>query len=86
MLSTIKNFRQEYEEHVFQKRCRSGVCKALLTYTITEACVGCGACKRACPVQAISGGKKERHVISQETCIHCGQCYTTCKFSAITKA
>ena len=86
VLSTIKNFRQEYEEHIHQKRCRAGVCKALLTYTITEACVGCGACKRACPAEAISGTKKERHVIDQDLCIKCGQCYATCKFNAISKA
>ena len=86
VLSTIKNFRQEYEEHIHQRKCRAGVCKALLSYTITDACVGCGACKRACPAEAISGAKKEMHVINQDRCIKCGQCYPTCKFDAINKS
>jgi len=86
VLSTIKNFREEYEEHIHQKKCRAGECSALLGYTVNDKCVGCGACKRACPVGAVEGSRKEKHRILQEKCIHCGQCYVACKFDAITRA
>ncbi len=86
ILSTIKNFREEYEEHIHHKKCRAGVCSSLLSYTINDKCVGCGACKRVCPVDAIEGTRKEKHRIDQNKCIKCGQCYQTCKFSAITRA
>jgi len=86
VLSTIKNFRQEYEEHVKDRRCRSGVCKKLLAYEITDKCVGCMACKKACPVGAITGTAKNRHVIDQKKCVKCGACFDKCKFNAISKA
>lgn len=86
VLSTIKNFREEYEEHINNSKCRAGVCKAMLSYIIIEACVGCGACKKVCPTDAITGTRKEMHTIDQDKCIKCGQCYDTCKFEAITKA
>lgn len=85
VLSTIKNFREEYEEHITQKKCRAHRCAALVTYTITDACKGCTACARVCPVTAISGLQKQKHVIDQARCIRCGNCFTTCKFGAITK-
>ena len=85
ILSTIKNFRQEYEEHITEGKCQAGVCGALLSYMINEKCVGCGACKRACPTDAISGNKKELHVIDQEKCIKCGMCFEKCKFEAVVK-
>jgi NADH:ubiquinone oxidoreductase subunit F (NADH-binding)/ferredoxin len=85
VLSTIKNFREEYEEHIIDKKCRAGVCQAMLTYVINDKCVGCGACKRVCPVDAVSGEKKGRHLIDQDTCIKCGQCFEACKFGAIDK-
>jgi len=85
VLSTLKNFRDEYDQHIIGKRCKAGVCTALLSYFITEACVGCGACKKVCPVDAIEGEKKGMHVIDLDKCIKCGQCYNACKFNAVTK-
>jgi len=84
VLSTLKYFRNEYEEHIKDKKCRSRVCKALLRYQIIpEKCNGCTRCARNCPVQCISGKPKEVHVINQDECIKCGVCYTNCKFDAI---
>ncbi len=85
VLSTILNFREEYEEHVKDKKCRAGVCKKLLTYEITDKCVGCGACKKVCPVVAITGTTKAKHIIDQNKCIKCGACFSKCKFDAIIK-
>jgi NADH:ubiquinone oxidoreductase subunit F (NADH-binding)/(2Fe-2S) ferredoxin/NAD-dependent dihydropyrimidine dehydrogenase PreA subunit len=86
VLSTIKNFRNEYEEHIRDKKCRAKVCTPLMSYTITEACVGCTACKRVCPTGAITGSPKNKHEIDQSKCVKCGLCYKTCKFNAITRA
>ncbi|MBN2484239.1 MAG: NAD(P)H-dependent oxidoreductase subunit E [Candidatus Omnitrophica bacterium] len=85
VLSTIRNFRKEYEEHIYEKKCAAGECKALIDYRITDKCVGCGACKRICPVSAINGAPKEAHVIDQAQCTRCGLCFDTCKFDAIAK-
>ncbi|MGD0573323.1 MAG: NADH-quinone oxidoreductase subunit NuoF [Sedimentisphaerales bacterium] len=85
VLSTILNFREEYEEHVKDKKCRAGVCKQLLTYEITDKCVGCGLCRKNCPVTAISGTAKAKHTIDQNKCIKCGVCFSKCKFDAIIK-
>jgi len=85
VLSTLKNFREEYEEHINESKCRAGVCLSLLTFTINDACNGCGACKLVCSVDAISGNKKEIHLIDQEKCIQCGSCFNTCRFDAIDK-
>jgi NADH:ubiquinone oxidoreductase subunit F (NADH-binding)/(2Fe-2S) ferredoxin/NAD-dependent dihydropyrimidine dehydrogenase PreA subunit len=85
VLSTIKNFREEYEEHIHEKKCRAKVCKSLVGYEIGEKCVGCGACRKVCPVSAISGSPKTRHVIDPQKCVRCGLCFNTCKFEAIAK-
>jgi NADH-quinone oxidoreductase subunit F len=84
VLSMLRYFRPEYEAHVFQKRCPSGECKALSRpEIIAELCKGCTACARKCPVGAITGEKREPHVINVETCIKCGVCAETCKFNAV---
>jgi len=85
VLSTIKHFRDEYEEHIKLRKCKAHFCTGLLLYEITDKCVGCTACRKACPVSAISGIVKNRHEIDQEKCIKCGLCFKSCKFNAITK-
>ncbi|MFP4521051.1 MAG: NADH-quinone oxidoreductase subunit NuoF [Fibrobacterota bacterium] len=85
VLSTIKHFRHEYEEHIRDKKCQGGVCSSLLLFQITENCTGCGACKRVCPVDAISGSPKELHEIDSDVCVKCGRCFDICKFNAIIK-
>jgi len=86
VLSTIRYFRSEYETHIREKYCPSGVCKALFRYCIDpEACNGCMACVKPCPSKAIMGERKKPHVIDQEKCIVCGVCHDTCRFGAIGK-
>lgn len=85
VLTTIRYFRNEYEDHIYKKKCTAGSCKALIDYKITDACKGCTLCKRKCPVDAISGDVKEMHVIDNEKCIKCGKCIDSCKFGAIIK-
>ncbi len=84
VLSTIEHFYDEYLAHVRERRCPAGRCKALKLYSILpDKCTGCTACTRSCPVGAITGDKRQPHVIDAEKCIRCGACYDKCKFSAI---
>lgn len=84
VISTLKIFRKEYEEHIVDKKCKSHVCEALKLFKIDSSkCVGCTKCARNCPVDAIKGAKKEAHVIDLEKCIKCGTCVDGCKFDAI---
>jgi NADH-quinone oxidoreductase subunit F len=86
--STLKYFREEYLEHINEKRCRAGVCTALIVYDVDqEKCEACGACLRNCPVGAVHKSPQKVFTIIQGKCIKCGACFTACpeKFSAIIK-
>ncbi len=86
VLSTMRYFREEYEEHVHDKKCRAGVCTALFQYyIIPDKCKRCGICAKVCPVQCISGDRKTPYVIDQDPCIKCGACMESCPFDAIIK-
>ena len=85
VMSTIKNFRDEYVEHIVNKKCPAHICKALDEYSIdSSVCKKCSKCQRDCPVGAISGGKDAPYIINQEKCIKCGACKDTCPVGAIS--
>lgn len=84
VLSTLKYYREEYEEHIFDRRCRANVCTELRTYYIdVDQCTGCSVCAKKCPADAIIGTSLHPYFIVQEKCIGCGICYESCKFSAV---
>jgi len=85
VLTTIKYFRDEYEAHIYEKKCPAKKCQALITYEIIpEKCPGCGLCAKYCPTEAISGEKKKPYVIDQEKCIRCGLCMNVCRLDAVS--
>ena len=87
VLSTLANFEDEYREHIFDKKCRTGSCRSLTTYVIDPAiCKGCTKCARNCPAGAITGELKKPHHIDTDKCIKCGTCKTGCPFGAIKEA
>lgn len=84
VLATLRYFRDEYESHIYDKRCPAGVCTNLLVYRINpEKCKGCTLCKNVCPADAIIGKRKEAHSINEEKCVRCGTCIAKCTFDAI---
>ena len=85
VLSTMDCFYDEYIAHVRDHKCPAGKCSAMLDFVITDDCIGCGLCKKNCPADAITGNKKEKHVIDTTKCLKCGTCIEKCKKGAIVK-
>ena len=85
--STIKYFREEYEQHIAEKHCPAHECRGLFKFVVVAAkCRGCGLCRKACPADAVSGERKKPHVIDLSKCVRCGKCFEVCPFTAVAKA
>ncbi|MDR2616152.1 MAG: NADH-quinone oxidoreductase subunit NuoF [Oscillospiraceae bacterium] len=85
VLTTLRYFRHEFEDHIKHKKCTAHSCKALITFTVTDDCKACGLCRRNCPTEAITGAPRVKHEIDQAKCVKCGMCETVCKFGAIAR-
>jgi NADH-quinone oxidoreductase subunit F len=85
VLTTLRYFRHEFEDHILRKKCTAHSCKALVVYSVTDGCKACGLCRRNCPADAIAGAPRVKHEIDQAKCVKCGMCETVCKFGAIAR-
>jgi NADH-quinone oxidoreductase subunit F len=85
VLTTLKYFRSEYEAHITNRKCPAHHCQALLKFSIDDKCTGCLLCKKRCPVAAIEGERKVKHVIDPAKCTRCGECYKVCRFGAVAR-
>ncbi|MDR2420628.1 MAG: NADH-quinone oxidoreductase subunit NuoF [Oscillospiraceae bacterium] len=85
VLTTLRYFRHEFEDHILRKKCTAHSCKALVVYSVTDDCKACGLCRRNCPADAITGAPRVKHEIDREKCVKCGMCETVCKFGAIAR-